>query len=187
MEISQQDEHMKALATIGLGKAFMFIWFELYGGLMRIIIVPQIRVLLLRMAGATIGKDTIVMNARFANVFHHGFSPLRIGSQCFIGGEVLLDVRGGITMEDEVTVSNRASIVTHINVGYPDHPLQKVYPTKESPVVIKRGAYIGTGAIILSGVTVGRESVVGAGAVVTKDVPSKSVVAGVPARVIKKL
>lgn len=178
---------MKALATIGLGKALLFLWFELYGGLMRIIIVPQVRTLLLRMAGATIGKDTIVMNARFANAFHHGFLPLTIGSQCFIGGEVMLDVRGGIRLEDDVTVSNRASIVTHINVGYSDHPLQKVYPTKESPVVIKRGAYIGTGAILLPGVTVGRESVVGAGAVVTTSVPPHVVVGGVPARVIKKI
>lgn len=178
---------MKALSTIGLGKALRFVWFELYSGLMRIIIIPQFRAILLRLGGATIGKDTIVMNARFINVFHHGFLPLTIGSECFIGGDVMLDVRGGIRMEEDVTVSDRASIVTHINVGYPDHPLQKVYPTKESPVVIKRGAYIGTGAIILPGVTVGRESVVGAGSVVTHSVPSHTVVVGVPARVIKKI
>jgi len=54
-------------------------------------------------------------------------------------------------------------------------------------VVIKRGAWIGAGAIILPNVTIGERAVVGAGAVVTRDVPPYTVVAGVPAREIKKL
>ena len=110
-----------------------------------------------------------------------------IGNRCFLGDEVMLDVRGGITLGNEVTLSNRTTIVTHINVGYDDHPLQATYPTKETPVVLKYGVYVGTGAIILPGVTVGEQSVIGAGAVVTKSVPSRVTVAGVPARVIKKL
>ncbi|MBI4065007.1 acyltransferase [Candidatus Gottesmanbacteria bacterium] len=98
-----------------------------------------------------------------------------------------MDVRGGITLGDQVTLSNGCFIISHINVGFADHPLQKKYPTKEAPVMIKRGAYIGTGAILLPGVTIGAESVVGAGAVVTKNVPDHVVVVGVPARVFKKI
>ncbi|MEK7533665.1 MAG: hypothetical protein AAB542_04485, partial [Patescibacteria group bacterium] len=64
---------------------------------------------------------------------------------------------------------------------------QRQYPTKESPVIFKRGVYVGTGAIILPGVTIGQYSVVGAGAVVTRSVPPRVTVAGVPARIIKKL
>jgi acetyltransferase-like isoleucine patch superfamily enzyme len=128
-----------------------------------------------------------VLNAKFINAHHYGFRRLRIGDHCFIADEALFDLRGGITLEAGVTLSNRVAVVTHINVGYPDHPLQKAYPTKEAAVIVKKGTYIGTGAMLLPGVTIGRGSVVAAGAVVTKNVPAHAVVAGVPARVIKKL
>ncbi len=137
--------------------------------------------------GARIGRDTIIGNITLANLYHYGFSRLTIGDRCFVGDEVMLDVRGGIEIGDDVTLSNRTSVVSHINVGYADHPLQDSYPTKEDGVVFKKGSYTGTGAIILPGVKVGENAVVGAGAVVTKNVPDKTVVAGVPARTIKKL
>ncbi len=176
----------KAIQAIGFTKALRFVWFGWYAGLLHISL-PPVRVWLLRLAGATIGQDTVIFDVRFANLYHYGFSRLSIGNRCFLGDEVMLDLRGGITLEDDVTVSNRSNIVTHINVGYADHPLQKAYPTKESRVTVKRGAYIGTAATILPGVTIGSESVVGAGAVVTKDVRSKIVVVGVPAKPIKKV
>ncbi len=118
---------------------------------------------------------------------HYGLRKLQIGNRCFVGDDVMLDVRGGITLEDDVTISNRCHIVTHINVGYDTHPLQRRYPVKESPVVIQQGVYIGSNVLISPGVTIGNESVVGAGAVVMHDVPAHTVVAGVPARVIKKI
>lgn len=178
---------MKALETIGPSKAVSFVFWELYKGLLRIVVVPQIRGALLQLAGARIGADTIVHNATFSNVYHHGFSRLVIGARCFVGEDVMLDIRGGITLEDDVTVSNRALVLSHLNVGYPNHPLQKAYPTKDSPVRIKKGSYVGSGAVILPGVTVGRESVVGAGAVVTANVAAHTVVVGVPAHVVKKI
>lgn len=133
------------------------------------------------------GKDTVIMDVRFVNIHQHGFSRLSIGNRCFIGDEAMLDVRGGIRLEDDVTISNRASIVTHINVGFPDHPLQKMYPMKESHVLVKKGAYVATGVIVLPNVSIGKESVVAAGAVVTKSVSDHVLVAGVPAVVKKKL
>lgn len=178
---------MEALGTVGIGKGIRFIFFELYQTLLHWCVVPQIRTLLLQLAGARVGADTVIMRASFANLYHYGFGRLSIGRKCFIGDEVMLDVRGGITLENEVTLSNRVSIVSHINVGYPDHPLQQVYPTREAAVIIRRGAFIGTGAIILPGVTIGEQAVVGAGAVVTGDVPGRVVAAGVPAKIIKKI
>ena len=178
---------MNAIRTVGLKKAILFVWWELYKGLLRIVVAPNVRVWLLQLAGARVEADTIIMNATFVNIHHYGFAKLHIGASCFIADDVLLDVRGGITLEDGVTISNRCSLVTHMNVGYPNHPLQKVYPTKESKLTIKDGAYIGTGAILLPGVTIGRKSVVGAGAVVTKSVPKSVLVAGVPAKIIKRL
>lgn len=178
---------MNALKTIGVSKAISFVFWELYKALLGIVVVPQLRGALLRLAGARIGEDTIIHNATFSNVYHHGFSRLVIGARCFVGEDVMLDVRGGITIEDDVTISNRALVLSHINVGYPSHPLQKAYPTKDSPVRIKKGSYVGSGAILLPGITLGAKSVVGAGSVVTKSVPSGVVVVGVPATVIKKL
>lgn len=177
---------MKVLQQIGLLKAFKFVWYGWYSWFIQISL-PPVRVWLLRCSGAKIGKDTVILEARYANLHHYGFRKLIIGDRCFVGDEVKLDVRGGVTMEDDVTLSGRVTIVTHINVGFDSHPLQKYYPTKEEKVIIRRGAYIGTGAILLPGVTIGKESVVAAGAVVTKDVPPRSVVVGVPAKCIKEL
>lgn len=178
---------MEAIKAIGFAKAFRFVWTGLVAALLHLVFFPQLRSLLLTLVGVKIGTDSIIYNIRFANLYHYGFKKLKIGNKCFLADEVFLDMRGGITLEDSVTVSERASILTHINVGYPDHPLQKYYPAKESPVVLKKGCYIGTNATILPGVTIGKMAVVGAGAVVTKDVASKTVVAGVPAKVIKKI
>ncbi len=177
---------MKALVSIGIGKAVRFVWYGLYASLIRWSL-PPVRVLLLRLAGATIGRDTVLMDVHFSNLYHYGFSRLTIGNRCFLGDEVSLDLRGGVTIEDDVTVSNRTTIVTHINVGYPNHPLQKQYPTREAKVVIKKGAYIGSVATVLAGVTIGSYSVVAAGAVVTHDVAPRIMVAGVPATQKKRI
>lgn len=177
---------MKALQTIGIWQAIRFVWFQCLGWLIHISL-PPIRVWLLRLAGAKVGSDIVIMDARFINIHQHGFSRLSIGNRCFIGDEAMFDIRGGITIKDDVTISNRATIVTHINVGYPDHPLQKIYPMKESAVVVKKGAYVATGAILLPGISIGKESVVGAGSVVTKSFPDHVLVAGVPAVVKKKI
>lgn len=176
---------MKAFAAVGYKKITAFLWYSFYAWLIHASL-PPVRVWLLRLAGATVGADTVIFDVTFANLYHYGFSRLKIGNRCFLGDEVMLDVRGGITLRDDVTVSNRVNIVSHINVGYSDHPLQSVYPTREAAVVLERGVYVGTAATILSGVTLGNGSVVGAGAVVTKSVPAGHVVVGVPAHFLKK-
>lgn len=178
---------MKSIQSVGFVKAIRFFWTERYAVLLHWCFIPQLRVLLLRLVGVSVGPDTVVLNVSFANLYHYGFRKLVIGRRCFLGDEVMLDMRGGILLEDDVTVSNRAIILTHMNVGYSDHPLQKYYPTVEKHVVLSKGCYIGAGAIILPGVRIGEMAVVGAGAVVTKDVSPRNVVAGTPARLLKKL
>lgn len=90
---------------------------------------------------------------------------------------------GGITIEDEVLIGPRVNLVTE------SHPLnpndRRALTTK--PITIKQRAWIGAGATILPGVTVGENAVVAAGAVVSKDVPNNMIVGGVPARVIKSI
>ncbi len=177
---------MKALQSVGVMKAIRFVWYTMYAWLIHISL-PPVRVWLMRLAGAHVGRDTVIFDVTFSNLYHYGFRRLSIGDSCFLGDEVMLDVRGGITLEDHVTLSNRTTIVSHINVGYGDHPLQAAYPTREDRVFVKHGAYVGTGAILLPGVTVGGESVVGAGAVVTTDVEKRTLVGGVPAKYIKTI
>jgi acetyltransferase-like isoleucine patch superfamily enzyme len=169
---------------IPLIKMIRFAWFSLMGTMLHLML-PPVRVVALRALGAHIGKGCVILDCSFFNAYHYGFTTLTIGDHCFIGDEVMIDLRGKTVLEDMVTVSNRVSLVTHMNVGFPDHPLQHRYPTKESHIHLKKGCYIGLGAIILPGVTVGEESVVGAGAVVTHDIPKSNVAVGVPAKVMK--
>lgn len=178
---------MTALKEIGISKAIRFVFYGLAASVLHWAFFPQVRVLILRILGARIGWDTIIGDVSFANLYHYGFRKLTVGSRCFVGDEVMLDCRGGILLKDNVTLSNRTNVVTHINVGYASHPLQKHYPTRERQVVFEDGAYVGTAATILPGVTVGKAAVVGAGAVVTGNVPARTVVAGVPARKIKRM
>jgi acetyltransferase-like isoleucine patch superfamily enzyme len=95
----------------------------------------------------------------------------------------------GVTIEDEVFIGHNVSF---INDKYPrstttDGSMQTEQDWKVVPTVVKRRASIGTSSTILCGVTIGENAIVGAGSVVTKDVPANTVVAGVPARVIRKL
>ena len=109
---------------------------------------------------------------------------VKIGKDVFLGSLVVLDdtYPEYITVEDHVQVSAGAKIVTH------DSSFHNAFggrlPIYIGPVVIKQYAYIGSGALILPGVTIGEKAIVGAGAVVTSDVPARAVVVGVPARVI---
>lgn len=90
-----------------------------------------------------------------------------------------------LTIEDSVAIGPNVTILIHSD-PFPS-PLQKIYPKKTLPVHIKSGAWIGAGSIILQDITIGEYSIVAAGAVVTKDVPPYTIVAGVPAKVIKEL
>ena len=95
----------------------------------------------------------------------------------------------GVTIEDDCFIGHNVSF---INDKYPratnaSGGLQTEADWKVVPTRVKRGASIGTSATILCGVTIGENAVVGAGSVVTKDVPDNAIVAGVPAHIINKV
>ena len=106
-----------------------------------------------------------------------------IGKNVFINHACIFLDMGGITIEDDVLIGPNVNIITE---GHPINPAERKNLTIR-PVIIKCNAWIGAGAIILPGVTVGENSVVAAGAVVSKDVPANTVVAGVPAKFIKAI
>lgn len=107
---------------------------------------------------------------------------LKIGKQVFINSGAMFTDLGGIELEDKVLVGPN---VTIISVNHSLDP-EKRHGVELKAVLIKENAWLGANATILPGVTVGENAVVAAGAVVSKDVPANTVVAGVPAKVIKK-
>ena len=110
----------------------------------------------------------------------------KIGKRCKISSHTF--ICEGVTLEDEVFVGHG---VMFINDRIPRATSAGELKTEQdwsvSPTRVKRGASIGSGATILCGVTIGEEALVGAGAVVTADVPARAIVAGVPARFTRKL
>ena len=110
-----------------------------------------------------------------------------IGKNCKISSHTF--ICEGVHIEDNVFIGHN---VTFINDKLPrsvnfDGSMQNESDWKVVETFIKKGASVGSSATILCGVTVGENSIVGAGAVVTKDVPPNTIVAGVPAKIIKKL
>ena len=89
--------------------------------------------------------------------------------------------RGGITIEDDVMLAANVQLLSNNHDEYN----RQVLICNE--ITIKKGAWIGAGVSILPGVTIGKYAIVGAGAIVTKDVPDYAVVVGIPARVVKTL
>ncbi|MBE0540476.1 MAG: N-acetyltransferase [Verrucomicrobia bacterium] len=110
----------------------------------------------------------------------------RIGNRCKVSSHSF--ICEGVALEDEVFIGHG---VTFINDRFPrattaDGQLQTESDWSCVPTVVKRGASIGSGATILCGVTIGARAIVGAGSVVTRDVPDQAVVAGNPARVLRR-
>ena len=139
----------------------------------------EIRALLERIWGQQL-DDSV----RMFPPFYTAFGKLtRVGKEVFINfGCTFLD-QGGITLEDGVFIGPGAKIVTE---NHPEEPVLR-HRLLVKTIVIRRNAWIGAGAIILPGVTVGENAIVAAGAVVTKDVPDNVIVAGAPAKTIRNI
>jgi len=130
---------------------------------------------LVNLYGCQVGDDTKI--GAFVEIQKNA----TIGARCKISSHTF--ICEGVEIEDEVFVGHG---VMFINDPYPratnEGALQTEADWKVVPTRVRRGASIGSGAAILCGVTIGERAMVGAGAVVTRDVPSDAVVAGVPAR-----
>jgi acetyltransferase-like isoleucine patch superfamily enzyme len=111
----------------------------------------------------------------------------RIGRNCKISSHTF--ICEGVTIEDEVFVGHN---VTFINDAYPRAATPGGHLQTEKdwvciPTLVKRGASIGSSTTLLCGITIGENAMVGAGSVVTKDVPANTIVAGNPARILRKI
>ncbi len=139
----------------------------------------QIREQLSKIIGSSIDSSTIVFVPFHTNFGKH----IRLGKNVFINhGSSFLDL-GGIIIEDDVLIGPKVNIITE------NHPIDPANRKSLdlAKVVIKQNAWIGAGATVLPGVTIGQNSIVAAGAVVTKNVPDNTIVGGIPAQFIKNI
>ncbi len=127
--------------------------------------------------GCTIGDETRI--GPFVEIQKNA----QVGARCKISSHSF--ICEGVTIDDEVFVGHG---VMFINDRYPRATIQGRVQTERDwqviPTHVRRGASIGSGAVILCGVTIGERALVGAGAVVIQDVPDYAIVVGVPARVV---
>ena len=127
-------------------------------------------------------KDNLGENSQIMPpISGSAFDNMKIGNNVFINSNSLLMARGGITIEDDVMFAANVQLLSNNHDEYD----RQVLLCK--PIHIKKGAWIGAGASILPGVTIGKYAIVGAGAIVTKDVGDYEVAVGVPAKVVKTL
>jgi acetyltransferase-like isoleucine patch superfamily enzyme len=113
----------------------------------------------------------------------HGLN-IRVGRNVFINQACMLGDIGGIDIGDDVMIGPRVMLLT---AGHPLDPDRRRRQIVAAPIVIERNVWLGAGATVLQGVTVGSDAVVAAGAVVTRDVPPRTLAAGVPARVLREI
>ena len=116
--------------------------------------------------------------------FTTGGENIHIGRNVFINQNCTMYDLGGIDIADEVMIGPNVSIITS---GHPIEPSQRRAAVVAKPIVIERNVWIAANVTIIGGVTIGEHSVIAAGAVVTKDVPSYTLVGGNPARTIRSL
>jgi acetyltransferase-like isoleucine patch superfamily enzyme len=131
----------------------------------------------------SLGRNVYVGHQSILKGYYN--NELRIGDETWIGQQVFMHSAGGLTIGARVGIGPGVKILTseHRDAGREVPVLFS--PLALAPVVIDDDADLGIGAIVLPGVHVGRGAVVGAGAVVTRDVPAYAVVAGSPARILR--
>ena len=139
----------------------------------------QVRLKLSEIIGVQIDESTTIFPPFYTNFGKH----ITLGKNVFINHACSFLDLGCITVEDDVMIGPR------VNITSENHPVEINSRKTLVPnaVIIKKNAWIGAGASILPGVTIGENAVVAAGAIVNKDVPANTVVGGVPAKILKKI
>lgn len=131
-----------------------------------------------------IGKEVDESFLLIPPFFTAGGGEIRVGRNVFVNQNCTFYDLGGLDIADDVMIGPNVSIIT---TGHPLEPSQRHGTTIGNPIVIERNVWIAAGATIVGGVTVGENSVVAAGSVVTRDVPPNTLVGGNPAKVIRSI
>ena len=131
-----------------------------------------------------IGKDVDEGFSLIPPFYTAGGDEIHLGKNVFINQNCTLYDLGGLDIADDVMIGPNVSLIT---AGHPLEPSQRRAVTIGKPIVIEKSVWIAAGATVIGGVTVGQNSVVAAGSVVTRDVPPNTLIGGNPARVIRSI
>lgn len=140
----------------------------------------EIRAVFSRLIGRTVDESFSLIPPFYTT----GGENIRVGRNVFINQNCTMYDLGGIDIGDDVMIGPNVSIITS---GHPVDPSERRAFVTASPIAIERNVWIAAGVTIIGGVTVGENSVVAAGSVVTRDVPANTLVGGNPARVIRSI
>ena len=131
----------------------------------------------------SIGDDSYLSFQCILNTFDGWIS---LGSNCTVNSYAILYGHGGLEIGNDVRIAPQVMIMPMNHISKDPHVPIRKQGIRAQGIKIEDDVWLGAGAIVLDGVTIGKGSVIGAGAVVTKNIPPYSVAVGVPARVIKK-
>jgi maltose O-acetyltransferase len=145
----------------------------------------RIRTRVMRMAGFNIGRSTLMWGLPSINGTGDIYKNLRVGELCRFNVGCFLELGAEIIVEDLVGFGPEVMILTTTHEVGPS--ARRSGAPRQLPVRIGEGAWVGARCTILPGVTIGPGAIIAAGSVVNKDVPANTMVAGVPARVVKEL
>lgn len=141
--------------------------------------LEEIHSLMCRLTGKEIDSSV-----RVVPPFHTNFGQfIEFGRNVFVNSNCTFMDEGGIVIEDNVFIGPNVTLVTQ---NHAESPVLRNH-TYAKAITIRRGAWIGAGALVLPGISVGENAIVGAGSVVTKDIPQNTIVAGNPARFIREI
>ena len=143
---------------------------------------PNQHVAILREYGATVGKAVSIHGPIYIVNADGDFSNLYLGDRVHLGTAVLIDLADHVCIEAEATLSMRCSVITHMDVG--PGPLNEQRPRQQAPVTISRGAYLGIGATVLHGVTIGELATIGGHSLVDRDVAAGATMLAPRARLV---
>lgn len=186
MELEAFLQHVKERKPLNTPEIYEFmnrasdearrITFELNGAYHS---MPEVRDLFARLFGKPVDPSFRVFPP-----FYTDFGKnITVGKNVFINACCHFQDQGGITLGDNCLVGHNVVFAT-LNHGFSPEERQSMLP---APIVVGRNVWIGSNSTILQGVTIGDNSIIAAGSVVTKDVPANAIVAGVPARFIRSI
>lgn len=140
---------------------------------------------------SNIGDNTLVWQYAVILAGAHIGSNCNVNCHTFIENDVIIGnnvtVKSGIYLWDGITIGNDVFLGPNVTFTNDKYPRSKQYPEEFQRTTIEDGASVGAGAIILGGITVGRKAMIGAGSVVTKNVPAGELWVGNPAKFVRKI